>query len=105
MGKCGSTSCVPLDNSCVIGSESKYVTILQLNQSIIILVTAFFASMCWSVSEVIDVHHQQTRHPLARVGQGWPYPQQFQKGPYLARTGQMALQSPRLLARHAGSLS
>ena len=32
--------------------------------------------------------HQQTRHHLARVGQDWPDDQLFQKGTYLARTGQ-----------------
>ena len=32
--------------------------------------------------------HQQTSYHLARVGQDWPYHQQFQKGPHLARTGQ-----------------
>ena len=38
--------------------------------------------------------HQQTRHHLARVGQDWPDTQQFQKGPYLARTGQWLPRAP-----------
>ena len=49
--------------------------------------------MYWERLGIRD-HHQQTRHHLARVGQEWPYHQQSQKGPYLARTGQWLPRAP-----------